>query len=371
MREGYGARNAHAVDFEVEGLKLILEEMMDEASVDILYHTFFCETIVENDKVVGVVVQNKTGRQEYMARRVIDCTGDGDVGAGAGCDVEIGRPSDNKCQPVTMMFTIGGVDMDRVDTFRKEYIKNNQDDDWPWKLVHVYEKAIANGDMEPFQTGNMGWWWTPTRPDQVGVNFTHITHIDTTKAEDLTRATIVGRKQCYQTIDVYRKYIPGMENCYMISTPNTVGLRESRRIIGEYIVTEDDIKGQASFEDAIGFGSFFVDIHSLDGPGMSLSTWEPAPGFKYQMPYRMLVPKKLDNLLIAGRCVSCTHVALGSLRIMVACMTMGQAAGTAAAMSIDSDISPRVVPINELQANLRANGAIVFDEDIIPAGEFE
>ena len=157
----------------------------------------------------------------------------------------------------------------------------------------------------------------------------------------------------------------------MISTPNTVGLRESRRIMGDYIMTEDDIRNQATFEDAIGFGSFFVDVHNIDGPGMDPTTWHPPEGFKYQLPYRMLVPGKIDNLLVAGRCVSCTNVALGSLRVMVPCMTMGQAAGTAAAMSIDSRISPKNIDIKKLQSNLRANGAIVFEEDIIPAGEFE
>jgi len=370
VREGYGIRNAHGVDYEVERLKLILDDMMEKASVDILYHTFFCDSIVKNSEIVGVIVQNKSGRQEYMAKVIIDCTGDGDVGAKAGCDIEIGRDDDNICQPVTMMFTIGGVDIDKVNAFKKEYEKKYSKDKNPWNLSRIYKEAVENGDMEPFQTCNMGWWWTATRPDQVGVNFTHVTHIDTTKAEDLTRATIIGRKQCYQTIDVYRKYIPGMENCYMISTPNTIGLRESRRIMGDYVVTEEDLMNQTYFEDAIGFGSFYIDIHNLDSPGMSETTCYPPTGFKYQMPYRMLVPKKIDNLLVAGRCVSCTHIALGSLRVMVPCMSMGQAAGTAAAMSIDENITPRNISIKLLQAELRKNGGILHDEDIVPAGEF-
>lgn len=367
VAEGFGTRNAHAVDFEVEGLKLVLDAMAVEAGIDILYYTFFCESIVEQGEIRGIVVQNKSGRQAVYGKRVIDCTGDGDVGYSAGCPYEIGRAKDGKCQPVTLMFTIGGVDWGRVEQFRKEYAEKNPDDPKVWKLERVYEEAIRNGDMEPFQTGNMGWWWTATRPDFVGVNFTHVIHIDSTKAEDLTRATMEARRQCYATIDVYRKYIPGMENCYMVSTPNTIGLRESRRIMGEYVMTEDDMRQQAEFDDAICYGSFFVDIHCIDGPGMDPTQWVPPAGFKYQVPYRILVPQKIDNLLVAGRCVSCTHVALGSLRVMVPCINMGQAAGTAAALSIQARCAPRAIEVNRLQESLQANGAILSEADILAA----
>jgi hypothetical protein len=219
--------------------------------------------------------------------------------------------------------------------------------------------------MEPFQTTIMGWWWTPTRPDQVGVNFTHVIHIDSTKAEDLTRATIEARKQAYQSIAVYRKYVPGMENCYMISTPNTIGIRESRRILGDYLLTEDDVKAQREFPDNICYGSFFVDIHCIDGPGMDATVWRPPRGFKYGVPYRILVPRGAENLLTAGRCVSCTHLALGSLRVMVPCIAMGQAAGTAAALSLKQGVTPRQVSVPALQSELRRQGCILDEADIV------
>jgi len=216
-----GIRNAYGVWFEIEGLKLLLDRMAEEAGVDVLYYTFFCDTLFEDGAAAGGVIQNKTGRQVIRARRVIDCTGDGDAAFHAGCPFEIGRPSDHRCQPVTLMFTIGGVEWDRVKAFQEEYRRKNPDDPEPWKLGRLYAEAIDRGDMRPFQTGNMGWWWTPTRPDQVGVNFTHVIHVDSTKAEDLTRATIEARRQAQETIQVYRKYVPGMERCYMVSTPNT------------------------------------------------------------------------------------------------------------------------------------------------------
>ena len=358
VEAGIGERTAHGIWFEVEGLKLVLDQMAEEAGVELLYHTFFCDTLVEDGVVTGAVVQNKNGRQLIRAKRIVDCTGDGDVAYHAGCPYEVGRPSDGKCQPVTLMFTIGGVDWKQVCAWRTD-----------WKMTETWETAQRNGDMRPFQKTIMGWWWTPTRPDQVGVNFTHVIYIDSTKAEDLTRATIEARKQAYETIEVYRKYVPGMEKCYMVSTPNTIGIRESRRIMGEYVLTEEDVKEQREFPDNICYGSFFVDIHCIDGPGMDATVWNPPVGFKYHIPYRILLPQGADNLLTAGRCVSCTHIALGSIRVMVPCIGMGEAAGTAAALSLKNGVTPRDLDVAELQEQLRTQGGILSEDDIKAVAE--
>lgn len=356
---GYGVCNNSSADFEVEGMKLILEEMAKQSKTEILYYSLANEAIVENKKIMGVVVYNKNGREEIYANRIIDCTGDGDIAARAGCSFDFGEEGTALCQPVTLMFTIGGVDWNRVQKFMKEYRKKYSKDQNPWKLERIYAEAIKNGDMRPFQTGNMGWWWTPTRPDQVGVNFTHITHVDATKAEDLTIATIEGRKQAYETIRVYRKYIPGMENCYMISTPNTIGIRESRRIHGLYTLTKEDIIKKKKFDDSIGWGSFFIDIHNVSGPGMDKKTYYPEKGFKYQIPYRILVPQDIDNLLVAGRCSSCTHEALGSLRVMPQCGVMGQAAGVASVFSLQDKKSPAKINVKALQEELKKQDCIL------------
>ena len=351
---GYGIVTNKQTDFEVEGMKLVLEQMAEECGCEILYHTFFCDTIVEAGKAVGAVIQNKSGRSVIKAKQIIDCTGDGDVAAKAGCGFEMGDEDNGHCQPVTLMFTIGGVDWDRVQDFRK----NNH------KLEHVWKEAQDNGDMQPFQYCVMGWWWTPTRPDQVGVNFTHVNFIDATKAEDLTKGTIEARKQAYESIEVYKKYIPGMEKCYMVSTPNTIGLRESRRIKGDYTLTKEDLLAEKEFEDSIGYGSFFIDIHNVSGPGMDKKEYRPHSGFKYQIPFRILLPAGIDNLQVAGRCASATHEALGSLRVMPQCGVMGQAAGVAASIAIDNGNTPREVEIKELQKILRDQDCIVTAEDI-------
>jgi hypothetical protein len=353
VEEDAGWMNHHGVWFEVEKLKYLLDRMMQEAGVRMLYYTFFCEAVVEDGAVTGAIMQNKDGRQVVRAKRVIDCTGDGDVAASAGAPFEQGRPGDGKCQPMTLMFTIGGVDWARVEAERPDY-----------QMREVWARAQVNGDMEPFQTTVMGFWWTPTRPDQVGINFTHITNVDSTRAADLTAATMEGRRQAFQSIDVFRKYVPGMEACYMVSTPNTVGIRESRRIVGPLVLTEDDMKAGRCWDDSIGYGSFFIDIHHIDGPGMDATVWHPEPGFRYQIPYRILLPQGVENLLVAGRCVSVTHVALGSIRVMVQCALTGEAAGSAAALSLRDGVTPRQVDVADVQAELRAHGGILTEADV-------
>ena len=342
-------------DYELEALKLVLEQLAAEADVKLLYYTQFADAIVRDGQVIGAAIQNKSGRQVVLAKRVVDCTGDADVAASAGCQYQFGRASDGACQPCTLMFTIGGVDWDKVAAWRTDY-----------KMEHVWAEAQANGDMEPFQTQIMGLWWTSTRPDQVGVNFTHITGVDCRRAQDWTAATIEGRRQAFHMIPVFRKYVPGMENCYLISTAGLLGTRESRRIVGEVMLTDEDILNRRCWEDSVAIGSFFIDVHNCTGPGMDGETYRPEAGFRYEIPYRVLVPAEMDNLLVAGRCVSVTHRALGSVRVMPQCAALGEAAGAAAALSVQNSCSPRELDVSALQDQLRRQGAI-FDEASIAA----
>jgi hypothetical protein len=356
IKQGFATTDGSCVDFNVEGMKLLLDQMMVEAGVDVLYYTFFCDTLVENKTTVGGIIQNKSGRQAVLAYQVIDTTGDADVAAHAGVPFKKGRPSDGLCQPTTLMFTLEGVNWPQVAKWRTDY-----------QMQDAWLQAQADGIMEPFQNQIMGWWHTDVLPTQVGVNMTHITHIDSTDTRDLTKATIEGRRQAHHLTEVFRKIVPGMENCYLISTAPALGLRESRRIEGEVTLTEQDMLSQRKWEDAIGYGSFFIDIHNPEGPGMSEQTYRPEPGFHYQIPYRVMVPKRVDNLLVAGRCISVTHVALGSIRIMLTCMVMGEAAGAAAILSLREEVPPRELQPEILQQQLRQQDAI-FDEDHIVNG---
>lgn len=354
VREGYGTTDGSCVDFDVEGLKLLLDRMMAEAGVEVLYYTFFCDALVEDGQIVGGVIQNKSGRQAVIAYQVIDTTGDADVAAYAGVPFTMGRQEDGLCQPTTLMFMLEGVDWPRVDAWRTNY-----------QMTEVWEQAQAEGIMEPFQNQIMGWWHTDVRPTQVGVNMTHMTHVDATDAGDLTRATIEGRRQAHHLTEVFRQVVPGMEDCYLIATAPLLGLRESRRIEGEVTLTAHDMLAGREWEDAVGYGNFYIDIHNPEGPGMSEQTYRPEPGFRYQIPYRIMVPKAVDNLLVAGRCVSVTHEALGSIRVMLTCMVMGEAAGAAAMLSLREEVPPRELPPDVLQAQLEAQEVILRENHLV------
>lgn len=365
---GFGVYDGCNLDFEVEGFKFVLENLAKvEKNLKLLYYTQFSDVVMEDGKITHVIIQNKSGRQAIAARMVVDCTGDADVAARAGAPFEIGRPGDGATQPMTLMFQLGGVDIARVNQFRShDYLKQYPGNDGnTYKLHSVWEAAQKNGDMEPFQAGIMGWWHTPTRPDQLGINFTHIVGGLATSAEDLTYATVEGRRQAFHTVDVYRKYIPGMENSWLSHTAALVGTRESRRIVGDYVLTDADLIAQKSFEDSIGYGSFFIDIHNCTGAGMDEETFYPPKGFRYQIPYRALLPQRVDNLLVAGRCISCTHRALGSLRVMPQCVLEGEACGLAAAQAVAEDKTTRGVDVARLQKALRDRGGIIFDEDVV------
>ena len=353
LAEGIGTYRNGCIDFDLEGVKFLLDRMAAEAGVQVLYYTFYCDTLVEDGKVIGGIVQNKSGRQAILAHRVVDCTGDGDAAFHAGASFWQGRPEDGRCQPCTLMFTIAGVDWPRVAEWRSTYQKHE-----------VWLKAQADGIMEPFQSVIMGFWHTDVLPDQVGINMTHLVDVDTTNARDLTWATIEGRRQAHHLVEVFRQVVPGMEKCYMISSAPALGLRESRRIEGVVTLTAEDIMAQRQWDDTIGYGSFYIDIHNPAGPGMGDQTWYPPKGWRYQMPYGVMVPKEIDNLLVAGRCISTDHVALGSTRIMSTCMVLGEAAGAAALLSLHEEVAPRDLDAGVLRGQLRAQGAIVDEEAI-------
>ena len=354
LANGWATYDGCALDFDLEGMKLLLDQMTAEAGVQVLYYTFYCDTLVQDGVAIGGIIQNKSGRQAILAQRIIDCTGDGDAAYHAGVPFEQGRPQDGRCQPTTLMFMIGGVDYPQVAKWRSDY-----------RMKETWLQAQRDGIMEPFQSVIMGFWHADINPDRVGINMTHMINVDSTKAEDLTAATIEGRRQAHHLTQVFRKVVPGMEKCYLISTAPSLGLRESRRIQGEVTLTGQDLMDQRQWPDSIGHGSFFIDIHNPAGPGMGGQTWHPPKGFYYQIPYRALVPLRVDNLLVAGRCVSADHMALGSLRIMGTCTVMGEASGAAAVLSLHDEVSPRQLDTTRLGKQLKAQGVILDDNAVL------
>jgi FAD-dependent oxidoreductase family protein len=346
-----GRLQAGVAFFEIETVKLVLEEMTAEAGVHLLYHTMAAGAVPAGRAIGGIIVESKSGRQAILTRRTIDCTADADVAARAGAPFHQGRDEDGLVQPVTLMFRVGGIDIDRCNKVRERE---------GWKMLETIGKAIDAGDLDPFHTMMSGLWWCPQRPDQLGVNYTNLTGIDPTSAEDITRATTVMRKQVHQTVAAFRKHMDGWENAYLIDTAPQVGTRESRRIVGEETLTLDDVLTCRKSDRGIAKGSFYVDVHGPTGARQADYGEKQLPeGDHYDIPYGCLIPKKIDNLLVAGRCLSADHMALGSMRVMHQCMATGEAAGVAAAMSIDAGCAPRGLDAKVLRAELRRRDVLV------------
>ena len=365
VSEGHGTVDGQNFDFETEWLKYTLDNMISETkNIQVLYYTQFSNVVLEDDQIAYVTIQNKSGRTAVKADIYVDATGDGDVSFRAGVPFEKGDPITGIMQPMTMMFHMGGVDHEAFVHFKDQIYPQKYGVSPGKELTQVFLEAQKNGDMLPFQSACNGWWWVPTHPDRMGANFTHVLNKDATNAEDLTQATIEGRKQVYQSIDVFNKYIPGLERAWISHTAAVIGARESRRIQGMYRITVEDLLEEKEFPDSIGYGSFYIDVHNCTGSGIDQASIYPRNGFKYQIPYRALLPKKIRNLLLAGRCISCDRLAFGSLRLMPQCFIEGDAAGAAAAIALDTGVSVRDINIEKLQQNLRDTGSILFSQDI-------
>ena len=327
------------IEFDHEWLKLVLFDMLKEAGVTFLLHTFVTGAVLQKDVLKGVATQSKSGEVKILAGVTIDCTGDGDVAAHAGAPYEKGRIQDGLMQPMTLNFRLAGVDKSRLPS-RDE-------------INAVFQSAKKEGRVSiPRET--LLWFETP-RPDEIHVNSSRVLHVDGTKAEDLTRAEDEGRVQMVQLFRLLKEQVAGFENSYIASSGASIGIRETRRIKGEYVLTEADVMSGQKFDDQIAVASYPIDIHDPSGPGLK---WQPLPeGVYYGIPYRCLLPKKVDNLLVAGRPISVDPIAFSSTRVSPTSMALGQAAGIAAALAAKKRVSPRALKVAEIQKALRDQGA--------------
>lgn len=336
--------------FDIEEMKALLDRMMQKEGVDMLFHTHFASPIVEDGKITGVIVENKGGRCGYTGKIMIDCTGDGDVAARAGVPYEIGRPSDHKTQPMTLMFRMSNVDYIQ-DYYKYPHYEGNE-------LFGKLEAAMKRANVNDYNFN----YKRPCVLKLPGIHTalcqaTHIRGLLSINPKDLTEAEIEGRKEVRTLFNLLKTYLPEFQNAHVDTTGPHIGIRESRHIMGEYILKIDDIEQNTQFDDGICSVTFWVDIHqpdSVDQDQQHGNLLKPA----YQIPYRSLVPLKVENLLIAGRCISGTYEAHASFRVTGDCVAMGQAAGIAAALCVQSDISPRNLDGKKVVEMMMNDGAI-------------
>ncbi|OQP58376.1 FAD-dependent oxidoreductase [Niastella populi] len=346
---------------EPESVKTVALEMLRESNVDVLFYTFCAGVVMEGDELKGVIVESKAGREAITAKVIIDCSGDADVAYRSGVPCEYGNDHGG-VQPPTLMFCLGGVDTEKLrlsvakeprtyltDFIPAEYFgQNNQ-----FVLVgmrNLVQKAQADGLT---LTTERTILITGLRKGEVWVNMTRVNGVNGTDPESLTHGEIEGRKQIYDIQRYLIAYVPGFENAYFLKTAPFLGIRETRRINGLYTMTREDIMGCRHFDDAIAVASYPLDIHHPQGGGCTLE-W---CGDCYDIPYRSLVPQKIKNLLVAGRCISATHEAMSAIRVMAPCMAMGEAAGRAAKQAVRRNVQPADVDVQQLQQELIGKGA--------------
>jgi FAD-dependent oxidoreductase family protein len=335
--------------FDPEAVKLVAAEMCLEAGVELRLHTFMVDTIVEDGSVAGVIVASKSGLEAIRAKVTVDCSADADIAARAGVPFHQGREADGLTQPMTLFFRIANVDDEKV----KAYIAAHPED--PRPFASIVRAARERGEF-PIPREGIGLYRTP-QPGIWRINTTRLQRLDGTNVLDLTRAEIEGRRQVMFLLKFFRERCPGLENCTLLDTAATIGVRETRRIVGEYTLTAEDLATGREFEDVIALCGYPIDIHSPTGSGGTMTPEQFQMANVYQIPYRCLVPVKVDQLLVAGRCVSATHEALGAIRVMPPSFAMGQAAGTAAALAAAEGVPPRRVPVRWLQEHLVDSGA--------------
>jgi len=334
--------NNHLLEFKPEYFKFTLDELVTGAGVELLFHGMIFKTETEKKKITKVSVATKAGIIDVEADFFIDATGDGALFYLAGCDYQIGRNADNLCQPMTTCFRMSGVDMEKFAADRSH-------------LQEAYKQEQLDGiiknpreDILIFQNIGEGI---------LHFNTTRIIKLDPTDPFEVSKAEIEARRQVAEMDAFLKRHSVAFKNATIINIATEIGVRESRKLKGVHILTERELRDCTIFEDSIALGNYDIDIHNPAGSGTSHYYF--APGEYYSIPYRSLLPREYTNLLVAGRCLSATHEAQASVRIMPICATMGEAAGVAVATAYKTNKNTHTVDVTVIQEKLVEKGAAI------------
>jgi hypothetical protein len=342
--------------YDTAAYKIAADDLLAAHKVDILFHALGAGVAMHDPRRIdAVMVETKAGRQAVRAGIFIDCSGDGDLAAWAGAPFEVGDSHGHLLYP-SMMFRLNGVDPARAGE--------------AWRTIpQLMDEALAKGTHTFPRKGAI------VRPQKSGiewrVNFTQLKRADGgaingLEPDDLTRGEVDGRKQAVQAFEFLRT-VPGFEKSYIVDLPPQLGIRETRRVIGGYQLSGEDVLSCASFVDSIGVNGWPIEDHVA---GDVVFRFPPIPesrGFN-EMPYRMLLPEGMDNLLVAGRCASMTHEGQSAARVSGACFVMGEAAGTAAALALTGNTPPRDIAMEKLQQALTGQGVFIGRDQSVPQG---
>jgi len=362
--------DSQALDAEM--FKYVADVLVEEAGVTPVLHCMAADAIIKDGVIKGVITQSKSGRQAFLAKVVVDCTGDADVAALAGADFTIDAKPGLMC--VTTIFSCRDVDTRRFRDYITTELKPTVHDwggdppsgEWSVRTTGkedglfspYFDKPFAEGLREGIvrvdENVSLGGTWSSITDggDVTQLNIVFMGSVDATDVLDLTKAEITGRRNALRAIEIMRKKVPGFENARLRNFGMTLGTRESRQIVGRQRLTGDDVLNEARFDDSVGVFPEFVD-----GVGRVVL---PTTGRYYQIPYGCLVPTRVDNLLVAGRAISGDKIAHASFRSMSCCVTTGQAAGVAAAMAVKSRATTATVDVRQVQEAIQAQGVRIF-----------
>ena len=337
-----GALNG--LTFHEEYLKFILDNMLLEAGVDVLFHATLCDISANDGRLDSVTVITKAGKITFEGSIFIDCTGDADLAVMSGCPYHLGRPEDNLCQPMTLCFRVANVDCENF--FKPECRE---------RMQAVYKKWQAEGKTSNPRE-NILLFHTMI-DGVVHFNTTRVVKRSPVDPFDVSWAEREARKQMFEIFTMLKEELPEFRNAQILMSAAQIGARESRMIDGLHLLTADELVACTRFDDAIAAGNYDIDIHNPEGSGTSHYYFPD--GQYYTIPYRSLIPQKITNLLVAGRCISSTHEAQASYRIMPIVCCLGEAAGTGAAVAVKNGCAPKDADIKAIQKILVDNGAFI------------
>ena len=353
------AGHDHVTPFESEGLKYVLDVMTAEAGIKVLYHAHFLEPIMKGRTIAGATVVVKEGLQNISAKIVIDATGDGDVAAKAGAPCELGdKTREGKIQPTSLFFRINNVDSAKLEADVWKHLPEfHRVNNVSYRALHWnVAQAEAAGEWDIARKSvNL---FKSVKDDEWVINSTRISNIVPTESESLTYGEIEGRRQVQELMNFFHKYVAGCENATLMSSASTLGIRESRHVMGEYILKENELIDGVVPDDSILLASNSVDVHG-GGTAANTSVYTTINAKWYGVPYRCLVPLEVENLLLAGRCLSATSAAAGAVRVMPPAMAMGHAAGVSAALCLKNGTSPRSIDPQDVRNELVAQKAFL------------
>jgi glycine/D-amino acid oxidase-like deaminating enzyme len=331
--------------YHPEIFKLVTEELAASAGVDLLFHTFVVDVAweIKGSRLSGVIVENKTGRAALLARLIIDASGDGDVAFRAGVPYEVGDET-GRPQALTTMFRMIHVDVEKIRGLTLPAVREKLEEA---RKTGEYRFRRVDGILNPSLPHGI-----------VSANIISLPDLLATDARDLTRAETEGRRQVFEYLRAFRNVLPGFERAEVSSIATQVGIRETRRIRGEYVLKEQEVLAGTKFDEAIALGAWPVEMHDPETRKIQWKFLEKEDDY-YTIPLGCLIAQGVDNLLVAGRCLSATHVAQASARVIAQAFAMGEAAGVVAARSVDSKEIPRDIPAARIQGELREQGAIL------------